>query len=296
MRIAIIGKTGQLARALIREAESQNLNAVSFDRSACDLTHSQKTIENFIETLNVDAVIIAAAYTAVDAAEDDYDTAFAANGLAPMAIATACARKNIALVHISTDYVFQGEANSPYEISAPTDPVNAYGRSKLAGEQAVLDNHDRAAVLRTSWVFDGTGKNFMTTMLRLGSTRDTLTVVSDQIGRPTYAAHLAQACLTVADALCQPDYQHAAGLYHVSGSGAPISWADFANAIFTKAQSKLGHTVTVTPIPSKDYPTPAKRPGYSVLDLTRFETLHGTLPDWNEGLELAFREWDKTKL
>jgi len=124
----------------------------------------------------------------------------------------------------------------------------------------------------------------MTTMLRLGSTRDTLTVVSDQIGRPTYAAHLAQACLTVADALCQPDYQHAAGLYHVSGSGAPISWADFANAIFTKAQSKLGHTVTVTPIPSKDYPTPAKRPGYSVLDLTRFETLHGTLP---EGIILA---------
>lgn len=294
MRLAIIGQSGQLARALIREAAIQNIDAQSYDRRACDLSKPPEIIEDFIAALDVDAVIIAAAYTAVDAAEDDYDTAYAVNAAAPRAIAKACARSGAALVHVSTDYVFQGNAGAPYSIMQPTDPINAYGRTKLLGERGVLAEHDRAAILRTSWVFDGTGKNFMTTMLRLGQSRESLTVVADQIGRPTYAGHLAQACLTVAKALWGPDYSHSSGLYHISGSGTPISWADFAKAIFEKAQDQLGRSVTVTPIPSESYPTPAKRPAYSVLDLSRFESVHGTLPHWRDGLELALREWDKT--
>ncbi len=295
MKIAIIGQSGQLARALIREAATQNINAKSYNRHQCDLSSAPNLIEDFISRLDVDAVILAAAYTAVDAAEDDYQTALAVNARAPKAVAKACAQRGFALVHISTDYVFKGRSRTPYLVTAPTDPVNAYGRTKRMGESAVLEAHDRAAILRTSWVFDGSGKNFMTTMLRLGAKRAALSVVDDQIGRPTYAGHLAQACLTIAAALCGKYGAQASGLYHVTNSGEAISWAKFAAAIFARAENDLAQTVKVTPITSADYPTPAERPGYSVLDLSRFESLHGTLPHWREGLELAYREWVDNK-
>lgn len=291
MHIAVIGQTGQLARALISRASDHGVSVESYNRDALDLTQDADTIEAFIDNLKTDAVIIAAAYTAVDKAEDDYETARAVNKLAPAAIARACARRDIPLVHVSTDYVFKGDATTPYTIDGSTDSINAYGRSKLAGEQAVMRAHNRAAIIRTSWVFDGTGKNFMTTMLKLGQTRDSLLVVCDQIGRPTYAGHLADSCFEIAKAMQKS--ASLSGIYHVSGSGAPISWADFARAIFVQAQDALPHAVTVNPIPSSDYPTPAPRPAYSVLDISKYEAKLGALPDWRDGLEQAYKEWSE---
>ena len=295
MQIAIIGETGQLARALRRECAKNGLTATPHGRNKLDLNSPPDLIEKYIDTLETDAIIIAAAYTAVDAAESEEAKAHAVNALAPAAIAKACAKRDIALVHISTDYVFQGRSNRPYPVNAVPDPLNAYGRSKLAGAKAVLEAHSRAAVLRTSWVYDGRGKNFMTTMLKLGTTRKRINVVSDQIGRPTYAGHLAAACLQIAQALKSNNSQETRGYYHVTDSGAPISWADFAGEIFKQAQEDLGHKVQVDPIPTSAYPTAAKRPAYSVLDLTRFEQRFGALPDWREGLEQALVAWSANR-
>ena len=295
MRLGIIGQGGQLARALMVLTEKQNIETKCYGRQACDLSAPPKDIEKFVTGLDIDALIIAAAYTAVDKAEDDYDTAHAVNAAAPEAIARACVKKDIALVHVSTDYVFQGKARVPYTVDAPTDPINAYGRTKLIGEQSILKAHSRAAVLRTSWVFDGSGNNFMTTMLRFGQAREELSVVSDQFGRPTNAAHLAQACLDTALALGGKDGEQASGLYHVTNSGEAISWAEFAQAIFARAKNDLPHAVKVTPIPSSGYPTHAKRPAYSVLDTSCYETRFKPLPHWREALEQAYLEWVENK-
>lgn len=291
MHITVIGQSGQLARALTERAGAHGVTLTSYARADCDLSQPAKVIEDFISALDTQAVIIAAAYTAVDAAETDYETALAVNGAAPSAIARACAKKDIPLVHVSTDYVFSGQASTPYQPQDKTDPVNAYGRSKLAGEQGVLAAHERAAILRTSWVFDGSGKNFLTTMLRLGAEREALSIVADQIGRPSYAEHLAEACLKAAKALSQSEFTDYSGIFHVSGTGEPISWADFAREIFAATEAARPHKINVTPIPSSDYPTPAKRPLYSVLDTARFETVFGALPHWKAGLKDAVTRW-----
>jgi len=291
LKIAIIGQTGQLARALIREGEEIGHELIVLGREALDLSASATDIEAVIEALPVstDAVILAAAYTAVDAAEDDRDTAFAVNATAPGAIARACARHNMALVHVSTDYVFAGDGDEPYMPEDETDPLGVYGASKLDGELSVVDSGARAAVLRTSWVFDGTGKNFMTTMLRLAESRDHLRVVDDQIGRPTYAGHLALACLRTAERLCADEFETEQQIFHVTGTGQAISWADFAVAIFRRAG--LDEKMTVEAIPSSEYPTPAERPAYSVLETAEFEgVFNHPLPDWTKGLDAAFAE------
>ncbi len=293
MKLAILGKTGQLARALATRAAGHEMSVQCYGRGDCELGADPSVITDFIMGLDCDGVIIAAAYTAVDAAEEDYETALAVNGTAPKAIAKACAAKNLPLVHVSTDYVFNGQADRPYKEDDPTEPINAYGRSKHVGERAVLASHRRAAVLRTSWVFDGTGKNFMTTMLRLALARDSLPIVDDQIGRPTYAGHLAEACLVTINALSQSEYEQSAGLFHVSGAGKAVSWAEFARAIFARAQEALPHTVAINPIPTSDYPTAAKRPAYSVLDCSRYDSAINTLPDWTVGLEEAYKEWER---
>jgi len=247
MRLGIIGQGGQLSRALMVLTEKHNIDAKSYGRQACDLSAPPKDIEKFVSGLDIDALIIAAAYTAVDKAEDDYDTAHAVNAAAPEAIARACVKKDIALVHVSTDYVFQGKARVPYTVDAPTDP------------------------------------------------REELSVVSDQFGRPTNAAHLAQACLDTALALGGKDGEQASGLYHVTNSGEAISWAEFAQAIFARAKNDLPHAVKVTPIPSSGYPTHAKRPAYSVLDTSCYETRFKPLPHWREALEQAYLEWVENK-
>lgn len=293
--IVVIGKTGQLARGLADRAADHNVKITAFGRSDCDLASSTEIISEFAARLpDCDGIIIAAAYTAVDNAENETGTAMQVNGVAPGIFAGECVKRSIPLVHVSTDYVFPGNGTEPVSPNTPTDPLNAYGMSKLSGELAVINSGARAAILRTAWVFDGTGKNFMTTMLRLAASRNALSIVADQIGRPTYAPHLADACLTAIKKLIKKtDFK--GGLYHASGSGISVSWAEFADAIFTRAIKHIPHTMHVTYIPASNYPTPAKRPAYSVLDLSHFEeTFDHPLPDWQDGLDLAYAKWAKS--
>lgn len=281
-RILIIGKTGQLARALAGSDRT-----VCVGRDGLDLSWKVERIRDSLSTiLNTQGpftgVINVAAYTAVDAAETDRDTAHAVNATAVGEIARVCAAAKLPLVHISTDYVFDGQGTVPYAPNHPTAPINVYGLSKRGGEIEVEASGAIYAVLRTSWVYDADGKNFMTTMLRLAETRDTLGVVKDQLGRPTFADDLAAASLTALDGL---QNGRPSGIYHVSNTGSIISWADFARAIFKAS----GDAVTVNGIPGSDYPTPAARPAYSAMDTSSFEaTFDHALPSWQEGLHRAF--------
>lgn len=283
-RLLVIGRNGQLARALASLAP----DAVTLDRQSLDLSSPPDDLaarfESYLDD-SVNGVILAAAYTQVDKAEEDRDTAMAVNGVAPGIIAQVCEARNLPLVHISTDYVFNGTGTLPYTPDLATDPINAYGETKRAGERAVAGAGGTYAILRTSWVYDGTGGNFLTTMLRLAQTRDELSVVDDQIGRPTFAIDLAKAALAALQGL--QDDPAKSGLYHVSNKGEPISWAAFAKAIFEAAEVEM----IVHPIPSTDYPTPAKRPAYSVMDVDSFEATFGYhLPDWQDGLRRALAQ------
>lgn len=270
--ILVFGKTGQLARALRRDPK-----VVALGRDAADLS-DPVSCSAAIETYRPQVVINAAAWTAVDAAEDHEAEALCINGHAPGAMAHSCAALGIPLVHVSTDYVFDGSGDRPRAPDAGTAPLNAYGRTKLAGEQAVQDAGGIHAVIRTAWVVSGAGRNFVTTMLRLGAERDSLTVVADQIGGPTPADALAQACLAAAEGL-QRD-PSLSGLYHYSGA-PEVSWADFARAIMAEA----GLPCTISDIPSEAYPTPAARPRNSRLDCSGFEQAFGLpRPDWQAAL------------
>lgn len=274
MATLIIGKTGQLARALAKRRPG----AIALGRDELDLA---KPIRDLPEA---DGVILAAAYTDVDKAESEPELAERINGRAVDEIANICATRQIPFVHVSTDYVFSGEQSRAWRPEDMTKPLNAYGRSKLSGERAIARSGANAAILRTSWVFDATGNNFVTTMLRLAESRKRLSVVDDQIGRPTYAGHLADACLAALHGL---GFGKSAGLYHVSNNGVPVSWAGFAKAIF----AALNIETEVAPIPASDYPTLAPRPKWSVMDVSDFETTFGyELPDWREGLATALAE------
>jgi dTDP-4-dehydrorhamnose reductase len=235
------------------------------------------------------AIINAAAWTAVDGAEDNRDLAFAINAVAPGAIARAAAARGAPLVHISTDYVFDGSGTSPWHPSDPTAPLGAYGASKAAGEEAVRAAGGPHAILRTSWVFSAHGANFVKTMLRLAETRNRLTIVADQIGGPTPARAIASACGTIAGHL-QSD-PGATGTYHFSGA-PDVSWAGFARAIFAIS----GHDIAVTDIASTDYPTPAARPMNSRLDCSSTTGTFGiTRPDWHAGLRAVIHELGAAK-
>ena len=278
LKFVVIGKTGQLARAIIREGEVIGHQIMALDRAALDLTTSTKNIETAIAELpsDLDGLILAAAYTAVDAAETDSEQAFAVNSTAPGVIAKACAKHSLPIVHISTDYVFNGKASRPYQPNDDTDPLGIYGASKLDGEIAVLNSGARAIILRTSWVYDGEGKNFLTTMLKLAKSRDKISVVADQFGRPTYAGHLAMAALKTAEYLSKNNTIQS-GIHHVTNGGEIISWAEFAKFIF---QSKSIKT-NISEIPTSDYPTPAERPAYSALNT---DCLLYTSPSPRDGL------------
>ncbi|SHH85953.1 dTDP-4-dehydrorhamnose reductase [Cognatishimia maritima] len=271
--ILVFGKTGQVATELQRQAE-----VVALGRDQADLSDPAACAAVILER-RPDAVINAAAYTAVDKAEDDEALATVINGEAPGAMAKACAELGIPFVHISTDYVFDGSGDQPWKATDPVAPINAYGRSKLAGEQAVQAAGGHYAILRTSWVFSAHGNNFVKTMLRLSETRDALSVVADQIGGPTPAADIAAACLEMARQLAAG--QGASGIYHYGGAPA-VSWACFARETFERA----GRPVTVTDIPSADYPTPAKRPFNSRMDGTGLmQDFKIEQPDWRMGLD-----------
>ena len=273
MDILVFGQTGQVARELAP------LPGVScLGRTEADLTDPQGCAAQ-IEARRPACVINAAAYTAVDKAESEEDLAHRVNGAAPGAMAHACSALGIPLVHISTDYVFEGGGDRPWRPTDPTSPQNAYGRSKLAGEEAVRAAGGSHAILRTSWVVSAHGSNFVKTMLRLGAERDALSIVADQIGGPTPAAAIARTCHAMGKTLVAAP--ETSGTYHLSGA-PDCSWADFARAIFQTA----GLTCKVTDIPTRDYPTPASRPLNSRLDCSSLETTFGlTRPDWQDALK-----------
>ncbi|NSX56584.1 dTDP-4-dehydrorhamnose reductase [Parasulfitobacter algicola] len=262
--ILVFGKTGQVATELAKHS-----NVTALDRSQADLARP-KDCARIIADLKPRGIINAAAYTAVDKAEDEEDLATRINSDAPATMAKVAAQLDIPFVHISTDYVFDGSGENPRHPDDRVNPLGAYGRSKRKGEQGIVAAGGQHAILRTSWVFSATGNNFVKTMLRLGATREELNIVSDQIGGPTPAVAIADACLTMIRSPGTP------GIYHLSGS-PDVSWADFARQIF-----KQGNIACkVHDIPSTQYPTPAKRPANSRLDCSTLEAEFGIKrPDW----------------
>lgn len=276
MKLLVFGRTGQVARELQRRAPP-GCGLIALGREEADLS-DPAACAAAIRNHDADAVINAAAYTAVDRAEEEEALAATVNGEAPMLMALAAADKGVPFLHVSTDYVFDGSGTAPWAPDTAPAPLGAYGRTKLAGEDGVRAAAGQYAILRTSWVFSAHGANFVKTMLRLGQTRKQLSVVADQIGGPTAAGDIAMALLDMAAALHRG--QGAAGTYHFAGA-PDISWAGFARAIFAQA----GMEVNVSDIASSDYPTPARRPANSRLDCRSLETVFGIRrPDWRAGL------------
>ncbi len=278
MKILVFGQTGQVATELQRQAE-----VTALGRAEADLTDSEACVAAIAAT-DADVIINAAAYTAVDKAETDTDTAEMVNHTTVGEMAVAAAERDIPFLHISTDYVFPGGGEAPWSTDDATGPLGVYGATKLRGEQAVQAADGPHAILRTSWVFSAHGNNFVKTMLRLGKERDALTIVGDQIGGPTAAGDIAAALITMA---AQFDKGTAtSGVYHFSGV-PDCSWADFAAEIF--AQS--GIDCAVTPIPTTDYPTPATRPLNSRLNCSATTTNFGIAqPDWKVSLRRVLIE------
>lgn len=269
MTILVFGKTGQVGI----ELAALGGDVISLGREEADLSDPAACAAH-IARLKPAAVINAAAYTAVDRAEEDTGLAQTINGDAPAEMAAAAAKIGVPFVHISTDYVFDGSGDKPWSVDQAIAPLGVYGRTKAAGEAGVRSAGGPHAILRTSWVFSAHGANFLKTMLRLGADRDALSIVDDQIGGPTPAGAIAKACMHMAHALKQnPDLS---GTYHFSGA-PDVSWADFAEAIFEQA----GLQVDVARIPSSDYPTPAERPKNSRLDCESLRAAFGIeRPDW----------------
>ena len=281
MRLVVTGREGQVATALALAGGRQGVEVVRLGRPELDLERLE-TIAPALRAARPDAVVSAAAYTAVDQAESEPERAHRVNALAPGRLAEAAADLGAPILHLSTDYVFDGRKPSPYAETDPTGPVTVYGASKLAGEQAVAA-HPRHVILRTAWVYAPHGKNFVRTMLRLAETREEVGVVGDQLGCPTSADDIAQGVLKIAAALHAG--QGATGLYHMAGTGE-ASWAGFATAIFEGARRRGGPSSRVRSIATADYPTPAARPANSRLDCARVGEVFGvTLPPWRESLE-----------
>ncbi|HSH42066.1 MAG TPA: dTDP-4-dehydrorhamnose reductase [Arenicellales bacterium] len=289
MKALVFGKTGQVARSLAPRLAG--LEAVSFlDRSGADLSRPD-TLGEVIEAAEPDVVINAAAYTAVDQAESEPELAHTVNAEAPEAMAEACARHGAWLIHYSTDYVFDGTASEPYAEDAGTAPINVYGRSKLAGEEAVRRVHDRHLIFRTSWVYSNHGRNFLNTMLRLAGERDELGIVVDQTGSPTWAGSIADATARVLDALAAGRVDDAAGTYHMT-CGGQTSWYGFTCRIFELAG--LADAVRVKAIATSEFPTPAARPMYSVLANDKLERVFGVKMDpWEVALRRCLSERDE---
>ena len=287
--VLVFGRNGQVARELARLGQTTGRAMIFAGRERLDLA-DLGAVESLIVATAPVAVINAAAYTAVDRAEREPDAAMALNRDLPAVIAAACASRGLPLVHFSTDYVFDGTSARPYVETDPTHPIGVYGASKLAGEQAVTTAGGPAAVLRTSWVYSAHGTNFVKTMLALAANRAEISVVADQIGRPTWARDCAEAALATIDALASsPDL---AGLYHLSGAG-DASWADLAAAVFAQSTRLGGPTAQVLPITTAQYPTPAKRPANSRLDCGKIEAAGLWRPrPWRESLATCMTEME----
>ncbi|HZY11909.1 MAG TPA: dTDP-4-dehydrorhamnose reductase [Beijerinckiaceae bacterium] len=277
--LLIVGAKGQLGRELTEEAGRQNNAIVPVGREELDITQAAAVLR-FVDEAAPRAIINCAAYTAVDKAESESDAAHAINALAPEYLARAAAKHDIPLLHVSTDYVFDGSKSGAYTEDDPVAPLGVYGRTKEEGERRVRDAHSKHIILRTSWVYGFYGNNFLKTMLRLFRERDELRVVADQRGCPTATIDIARALLAAESAA---GAGHADwGAYHFAGAGV-TTWHGFAQEIVSTAARAGGRAIPVVPIGTKDYPTPAKRPANSELDSARFVTEFGYVsPPWQE--------------
>lgn len=284
MTVLVFGKTGQVATELARVGGD---DALCLGRDEADLSDPAACAAVIRET-GATAVINAAAYTAVDKAEDEEALATVVNGDAPGAMARAAADRGLPFLHVSTDYVFDGTGDVPWREADPVAPLNAYGRSKLKGEREIAAAGGAYAILRTAWVFSAHGNNFVKTMLRLSGERDSLRVVEDQVGCPTSARAIAGALWRMAGAMREG---HPGGLYHFGGQ-PPVSWCGFAAAIFERA----GRDVALEGIPTTEFPTPAARPSNSRLDCRAITADFGIeAPDWRAGLDKVLKDLGETK-
>lgn len=283
MKILVTGSNGQLGSEIKYLHKKSSQNEFTFiDVEELDLG-DETAIKNYFQQNHFDLIINCAAYTNVDGAEDNEELARKINGKAPALIAQQCKDNHMRLIHISTDYVFDGDFNRPINENDSPCPQSVYGKTKLEGERHVLEILDNAYIIRTSWVYSSYGNNFVKTMLRLGKERDSLNVVCDQIGTPTYARDLAKAILTITDNL---DTKDKPGIYHYSNEGV-CSWYDFASEIMTLANLNC----KVNPIPTSDFPTKAKRPGFSLMNKSKIKsTFVMDIPYWKKSLTLCIEQ------
>jgi dTDP-4-dehydrorhamnose reductase len=283
MRVLVLGGTGQVGEELLSLAPRCAIDVFAPDRTALELLDGLG-LARMVWARPWDVVINAAAFTEVDRAESEEAAAFALNAEVPASLAAETARRGVPLIHISTDYVFDGHKGTPYLEEDGAAPVNAYGRSKLAGEQAVAAMNVRHVILRTAWLHSPYRKNFVKTLLRLAAERERLTVVADQYGCPTAARDVAQACLDIARRCAMEPGRAPYGTYHLAGCGE-ASWFEFARTIFDMAADRLGRTPNVVPIRTSEYPTAAARPADTRLDCTAVARAFGIAPrPWREAL------------
>lgn len=273
-RILVTGAAGQIGSALTRKAALRDVQPIVTSRSRLDLV-DRDLVAQACEEIDPDVIVNAAAFTAVDAAEKHLRLAFAANAHGPAHLAEWCAARGRPLVHLSTDYVFSGAADRPYREDDPIEPLNVYGRSKAAGEARIRWSGAPHVILRTAWVYAAEGRNFLRTMLGLGREREELRVVDDQRGAPTSADDIADAILSIVARLLSSDPAY--GTYHFTSAGE-TTWHGFAELIFDRVAPSWGRRPRVVPIPTFEYPTSARRPGYSVLDTSLFSRTFGVVP------------------
>lgn len=285
MRILVLGRHGQVGAALTQSLQGLG-ELIALDRTQLDLSNPD-AIRIALRELQPQMIINAAAYTAVDAAESDEATAFQINAEAPRVIAEESERLGAALIHYSTDYVFDGGKQGAWLEDDATAPLSVYGRSKLAGEQAIADVGGTHLILRTSWVYGLHGKNFLLTMLKLAETRDELAIVDDQIGAPTWAVTIADATAAIIRNAGEPAQLAASsGIYHLC-AGGHTSWFGFAQAIFS--HTSVQRKPKLRPITAAEYPTPAKRPSNSMLNTDKFRHIFGDLPAWDDALQTCMQ-------
>ncbi|HUW07448.1 MAG TPA: dTDP-4-dehydrorhamnose reductase [Williamwhitmania sp.] len=278
MKILVTGSNGQLGSELQLIAQHDNSSSYVFtDIQELDIT-SDVAVASFLAESKPDIIINCAAYTAVDKAETDIRSAELVNFVAPTILSKACLKSDIGLIHISTDYVFDGTAHLPYNEESDVNPTSVYGKSKLDGERAVLNAG--GIVVRTSWLYSSHGNNFVKTMMRLGKEKESIGVVFDQVGTPTWAYNLAEVLITIAKKSTH-DFKRFSGIYHYSNEGV-CSWYDFAIEIMALTNSPC----KVSPIETKEYPVPAPRPAYSVLNKRKIkDTFQIEIPHWKESLK-----------
>jgi dTDP-4-dehydrorhamnose reductase len=285
MKILVLGSKGQLGQCLNDQLAITEHDVVYTSRGKIDIAEFEVTKTQILK-ISPDIVINATAYTAVDKAEEEHQVAERINHLAVANIASICKKLDCWLIHVSTDYVFDGNSEVPYKEDNPTNPQGVYGGSKLKGEAAIESSGCKYLIIRTAWVYSEYGNNFLKTMLRLGADRDELSIVGDQIGCPTYAQDIAKSIVSILSCLDLKD--SSSGIYHYCGD-EPCSWYDFARAIFLEAEVQVLKTPSyVKSITTADYPTPAIRPAYSVLDCSKIESCFDvTSSNWRDGIKIV---------